>query len=61
MIAIINKVKESKVKNKYIHILNFWNLKEIIKHYPLKPILKQVKMAYKKHGKDKIIKDIKNC
>ncbi|GAH30036.1 unnamed protein product, partial [marine sediment metagenome] len=47
-----------KVKNKYIHILNFWNLKEIMKHRPLKPILKQIKMAYKKHGKDKIIKAI---
>jgi len=52
-----HKIREDK---KYIHILNFWNSEEIIKHRPLKPMLKQIKRDYKKYGKDKIIKAVEN-
>lgn len=46
--------------SKYVNILNLWNSKEIIKHKPLKPIIKQIELAYKKYGKDKIILAIEN-
>lgn len=56
-----SKVKESKVKkSKYIHILDFWNSKEIIIHKPLKPLIEQIESALKKYGKDKIIQAIEN-
>lgn len=55
-----NSINVNNNKNKYIQILDFWNSKEVIKHRPLKPILKRIKIAYKKYGKDKIIQAIEN-
>lgn len=46
--------------NKYTYILNFWNSKNIIKHKLTDNLIEEIKKAYKKYGKDKIIKAIEN-
>lgn len=53
--------EEYKRRNKkYIHILDFWNSKKIIKHKLTDNLIEEIKKAYKKYGKDKIIQAIKN-
>lgn len=55
-----NSTHKIRYDKKYIQILYFWNSKEIIKHKTLKSIIKQIKIAYKKYGKDKITQAIEN-
>lgn len=48
------------LKEKYIYILDYWNLKGIVKHSSTDLMLKQIQKALKKYRKEDILKAIDN-